>query len=133
MRTIHRSAWLLAALSGVLQILIFPSANLSFLCWISFAPLLVALCRARESETVRLPQSLGSALVPASAGQGFLLAWLSGTIWTAGTCFWIFHVMHRFGGLDAITSAGVLVLFCLALGANMGLFGLLFGLAVGGP
>lgn len=133
MRTIHRNAWLLAALSGVLQVLIFPSANLSFLCWIAFAPLLIALCRARESETVRLPESLASTLVPASVWQGFLLAWLSGTIWTAGTCFWIFHVMHRFGGLDPITSAGVLVLFCLALGANMGLFGLLFALVAGGP
>lgn len=132
-RTIHRSAWALAALSGVLQVLIYPSPNLNFLCWIAFAPLLVALCRARESETVRLPESLGTSLVPASAWQGFLLAWLSGAIWAAGTCFWIFHVMHRYGGLDVVTSIGVLILFCLALGANFGLFGLLFGFAVGGP
>ncbi len=74
---------------------------------------------------------MGRTLVPAGALQGFLLAWVAGTVWSAGTCFWIFHVMHRYGGLDTITSFGVLILFCLALGANNGLFGLLFALVIG--
>lgn len=130
-RNIASSAWLLAIASGILQAVIFPSPNLYFLCWIAVAPLVVALSRTSLSATLQMPESMGQTLVPATAWQGFLLAWLSGAVWSAGTCFWIFHVMHRYGGLDSVTSFGVLVLFCLALGANNGLFGLLFGLAVG--
>ena len=117
-----------------MQILIFPSPDLYFLCWIAYAPLIVALLRARGPETVHLPDSLAgsSTLVAASPGQGFLLAWLAGTIWTAGSCFWIFHVMHQYGGLDSATSLGVLALFCLWIGAHIGLFGLLFALVAAG-
>lgn len=131
MRNIASSAWLLAVASGVLQAIIFPSPNLYFVCWIAVAPLLLALSRAADSSTLKLPESMGRKLVPAGPWQGFLLAWVSGSVWSAGTCFWIFHVMHRYGGLDSLTSLGVLILFCLALGANNGLFGLLFGLVVG--
>jgi apolipoprotein N-acyltransferase len=127
-RSIDKSAWALAALSGVLQVLIFPSPDFYFLCWIAYAPLMVALLRTRKSETVHLPESLVAAtnMVAAGPGQGFVLAWLAGTIWTAGSCFWIYHVMHTYGGLDAATSVGVLALFCLWIGAHVGLFGLMF-------
>lgn len=131
---IHKSAWALAALSGVLQILIFPSPDLYYLCWIAYAPLMIALLRTRESVTVHLPDSLGVGryLVPANPGQGFLLAWLAGSIWTAGSCFWIYHVMHVYGGLDSVTSFGILVLFCLWIGAHIGLFGLAFSFVATG-
>ena len=132
MRSIDRSAWLLAGFSGVLQVLIFPSPNLYFLCWFAYAPLLVALCRTRQSEVLRTPASLGTTLIPATAGQAFLLAWLSGFIWSLGTCFWIYHVIHYYGELGVATSVGLLLLFCLALGAHTGLFGLFFSLFVGG-
>lgn len=110
------SAWLLAALSGVLHTLIFPAPNLTFLCWVALAPLLLALLRARRWEGDWLP---------ATAGQGFLLGYVSGLIWAAGSCFWVYHTMHVYGGLSVPVAAGILVLFCLALAAFIGLFGAL--------
>lgn len=129
-RSIQKSAWALTVFSGALQVLIFPWPNLYFLCWLAYAPLLIALLRTRQAETVRLPDSLAtsSSLVAATPWQGFLLGWLSGIISTAGTCFWIFHVMHQYGGLDAATSFGILVLFCVWIGLHTGVFGL--GLAL---
>lgn len=122
MHRLHRRAWLLAALSGGLQVLLFPTPDLNWLCWIAFVPLLLAVLQAREPETVHLPESLAQSLLPASAGQAFLLGWLSGIIWCAGTCYWIYHVMHLYGGLSAPVSLLILVLFCLYIGACFGLF-----------
>ena len=50
----HKSAWLLVLLSAGLQILIFPLPNLYFLGWAAVAPLLIALLRAREPDTLQL-------------------------------------------------------------------------------
>jgi len=132
-RNLQPSAWVLAGISGVLQTLIFPKPNLYWLCWIAYVPLLVAVLRARQPETVRLPESLldSSQLVPATVGQGFLLAYLSGVISTAGTCYWIYIVMHSYGGLSGLESLGVLVLFCLYIGLHVGAFGALVALLAG--
>src|SRR5258708_39176980 len=46
-RNIPASAWILAVLSGGLQVLIFPRISLHFLCWVAVAPLLYALLRGR--------------------------------------------------------------------------------------
>src|SRR3954467_12518854 len=76
--------WLLAIISGGLQVVIFPVPNWNFLCWISLAPLLVALMHAAR----------GSAGKPVSAmHRGFVLGWLSGIIFYAGSCYWVYHVM----------------------------------------
>ncbi|MFB3917644.1 MAG: apolipoprotein N-acyltransferase [Terriglobales bacterium] len=125
MRQIHTSAWLLAGLSSALQVLIFPKPDLYWLCWIAYAPLLVAVLRARGPETLHVPESLvdGGQLVPARVGQGFLLAYVSGVIATAGTCYWIYHVMHRYGGLTGAESFGIVTLFCLYIGLHVGAFG----------
>ncbi|MGE5204273.1 MAG: apolipoprotein N-acyltransferase, partial [Chlamydiota bacterium] len=131
MRQIHRDAWLLAILSGVLQILAFPLPNIYPLSWVAVAPLQVALLRARQPEEIRLPASLAQKLVPATALQGFLLGYLSGIIWYAGTCYWVYHTMHLYGGLSAMASGGILVLFCLYLGLYEGLFGLIVALLAG--
>lgn len=124
---------MLAGLSGVLQILIFPKPDLYWLCWFAYAPLLVAVLRAREQETLHLPESLvdGGRLVPASVGQGFLLAYLSGVMSTAGTCYWIYHVMHSYGGLTAAESFGIVTLFCLYIGLHVGAFGAVVALIAG--
>ena len=113
MRPSPRTGWLLAILSAILQTLCFPSPGLYFLCWIALAPLLVALIDRRYSPTVL---------------RAVLLAYLSGVIWYAGTCYWIFHVMHVYGGLSEPIAVGVLVLFCLYLALYHALFGLLLGL-----
>jgi apolipoprotein N-acyltransferase len=131
-RQLHLDAWLLAILSGVLQILAFPLPNLYPLSWIAIAPLLVAVLRAREPEEIRLPAGLVQKYLPATAFQGFLLGYVSGVMWYAGTCYWVYHTMHQYGGLSAPAAAGILVLFCLYLGLYEGLFGLTVALLAGG-
>ncbi len=115
----RRSAWLLAILSGALQVIIFPSTNFYWLCWIAFTPLLLAILTARQGDGETLP---------ATAGKAFLLAYISCLIWGAGSCYWIFHSMHVFGGLDTSAAIGVVVLFCLALAIHHGVFGLVLAL-----
>jgi apolipoprotein N-acyltransferase len=127
---IHKSAWLLAAVSGLLQILIFPRPNLYWLCWIALAPLMYALLRAREADaTELLTDESYSFLVPARAWQGFLLGWASGTVFYFGTCYWVYSVMHLYGGLSPVVSFLLLVLFSLYIGLHHGLFGALMAVA----
>ncbi len=126
MRRIHPNAWLLVLLSAVLQVLIFPLPGLYWLSWIAFAPLIVALLRARTPDTLQLDDA--AVLVPATAWQGFLLAYVSGILWYAGTCYWIYDTMHHYGGLPAPVAAIMLVAFCLYLGLYHGLFGFLLAL-----
>jgi len=120
---IHNSAWLLVLLSAVLQILIFPLPDLYFLDWAAVAPLLIALLRAREPDTLQL--LAGVKLLPAKPGQAFLLAYACGILWYAGTCYWIYHTMRQYGGVGTLAAAGLLFLFCLYLAIYHGVFGLL--------
>ena len=128
MLRIDRSAWLLAIFSGVLQILIFPLPGLYVLCWVAMAPLLIAILRARKADTLQLADSAGVKLVAANMGQGFLLGYVSGIIWYAGTCYWVFDTMHQYGGLSRPAALGILVLFCLYLALYHAGFGALLAL-----
>jgi apolipoprotein N-acyltransferase len=129
-RQIHPSAWILVALSAILQILIFPLPNLYVLSWFALAPLIVALLHARPAGELEVAGSLR--LRPASLGQGFILGYVCGIVWYAGTCYWIFDTMRLFGGLNAPMAALVLFLFCCYLGLYHGLFGLLLSLLARG-
>ncbi len=122
----HKSAWLLALLSAGLQILVFPLPNLYFLGWAALAPLLIALLRSREPDTLQL--LAGVRLLPAKPLQAFLLAYACGVLWYAGTCYWIFNTMRQYGGVGTVAAIGLLVLFCLYLGIYHGVFGLLISL-----
>jgi apolipoprotein N-acyltransferase len=128
-RQIHFSAWLLVVLSTILQILIFPLAGVYVLSWVAFAPLIVALLRARPAGVLEMDGSAN--LQAATPGQAFLLAYTSGILWYAGTCYWIYNTMHEHGGLSVPFALLALFLFCLYLGLYHGLFGLLLSLAVG--
>jgi len=128
-RQIHFSAWLLVLLSSVLQVLIVPLAGLYVLSWVAFAPLVVAVLRARPAGALEIEGSAN--LQAAKPGQAFLLAYASGILWYAGTCYWIYDTMHDHGGLSAPAALLALFLFCLYLGLYHGLFGLLLSLAVG--
>jgi len=119
---IHQNAWILVFISAVLQILIFPLPNLYFLGWIAVAPLLIALLRARRPNTLQFTE--GVKLLPATPLQAFLLAYVCGILWYAGTCYWIYSTMHQYGGLSGLAAFGVLILFCLYLALYHGLFGL---------
>ncbi len=129
MLKIHRSAWGLVLLSAALQILIFPLPGLYGLAWIAVAPLMVAILRARVQETLQLDGQ--ARLLPALPWQGFLLGYKCGILWFAGTCYWIFGVMHRYGGLPVPMAALTLLLFCMYVGLYHGLFGLLLALVAG--
>jgi apolipoprotein N-acyltransferase len=128
-RQIHPSAWFLVALSSLLQILIFPLPGLYVLSWLAFAPLTVALLRARPAGVLEIAGSVN--LQAAKPGQAFLLAYVSGIVWYAGTCYWIYNTMHEYGGLTPPLALLALFLFCLYLGLYHGLFGLLLSLLVG--
>jgi apolipoprotein N-acyltransferase len=129
-RRIHKSAWLLVLLSAALQILIFPLPDQYLLCWVAIAPLLVALLHARRPDTLQL--DTGIKLLPASPLQGFFLGYACGIIWYAGTCYWIYATMRQFGGVSALMSTIILILFCLYLALYHGLFGLLISLLAKG-
>ena len=128
-RQIHSSAWLLVGLSSLLQVLIFPLAGLYVLSWVAFAPLIAALLRAWPAGALEIDGSVN--LQAAKPGQAFLLAYISGILWYAGTCYWIYNTMHEHGGLSVPVALLALFLFCLYLGLYHGLFGLLLSLTVG--
>ena len=129
MGRIHRNAWLLVLLSAALQILVFPLPNLYVLGWVAVAPLLVALLRARVPETLQI--RAGIKLLPARPLQAFLMAYACGIFWYAGTCYWIYSVMHQYGGVNTPAAFGILVLFCMYLAIYHGVFGLLISLLAG--
>ena len=122
----HKSAWLLTLLSAALQILVFPLPNLYVLGWIAVAPLLIALLRARQPDTLQL--LAGVKLLPAKPVQAFLLAYFCGILWYAGTCYWIYNTMRQYGGVGTLAALGLLLLFCMYLAIYHGVFGLLISL-----
>jgi len=128
-RQIHFSAWLLVLLSSLLQVLIFPLAGIYVLSWIAFAPLIVALLRARPAGALEVQGVIN--LEAAKPKQAFLLSYTCGIFWYAGTCYWIYDTMHQYGGLSAPLAMLALFLFCLYLGLYHGLFGLLLSFAAG--
>ena len=129
MRRISPNAWRLLIISAALQIVIFPLLNLYVFSWIAVAPLLAAILQARSSETLQLDGE--ERLLPATPWQGFLLGYVCGILWFAGTCYWIFDTMHRYGGLPVPTAVLALILFCMYVGLYHGLFGLLVALVAG--
>lgn len=126
MRQIHLSAWLLVIASAVLQVLIFPLPNFYVLSWAALAPLIIALLWARRVGELEIDGALR--LGPASPAQAFLLAYICGILWYAGTCYWVYDTMRQYGGLNAPMALVVLFLFCCYLGLYHGMFGLLIGL-----
>ena len=130
MRDIHSSAWLLVVVSAVLQVLIFPLPGVYIFSWLALAPLLIALLRTRPAGELEVPGSLR--LQPATWWQGFLLGYLCGIVWYAGTCYWTYDTMRQYGGLNTPMALLVLFLFCAYLGLYHGVFGLLVSLFVWG-
>ena len=119
MRLIPVRLWMLALLSGLLQVLPFPIAGpvppwRTAFCWVALLPLLAALSsKTKESNSLTLT-------------QGALLGYASGVVWYLGNCYWIYQTMHLYGALPKPVAAGILFLFCLYLGLYHALFGALF-------
>jgi apolipoprotein N-acyltransferase len=98
-----------ALLSGLLLVLSFPRAQLSLLALVALAPLVAAVC------------------LPRSRPRLFFLGYLAGLVFFAGTCYWIFDVMHIYGHLPVLAAGGVLFLFVLGFALFFGVFSLLIG------
>ncbi len=123
-RNFPSRAWVLALLAAALQVLVFPKPNFYFLSWIAMVPLLYALLRGRGGEG-ELFDPEGRSLRPFTAWQGFLIAWLCGVVWYAGTCYWIFPVMNGYGKLSAPLAGLITAGFCIIMGLHHGAFGAL--------
>lgn len=124
MRAIPIKAWALALLSGGLHILVFPKANLYFLCWVALVPLLYALLRGPGVESA-VVDSEGRSLRPFTLWQGFLLGWASGIVWYFGTCYWVYGVMTSFGNLHWLVVIPIMIAAAMAYGLHHAAFGLL--------
>ena len=129
-RQIHSSAWGLVLLSAVLQVAIFPLPGLYGLCWVAVAPLLVALLRARASETLQL-DGHRQARLPATPWQGFLLGYVCGILWYLGTCYWVYGTMKQYGGVPAPVAVLILILAAMHEALYHGLFGFLVAVVAG--
>ena len=105
MRRIRRNAWILACTSGVLQVVIFPKPALYILSWVALAPLIYAILKCREQDATLVLDDGGEFFAPATAWQGFWLGYVSGVIWYLGSNYWVFYVMHVYGGIGMATSA----------------------------
>ncbi len=114
---------MLALSSAILQILVFPKPGLYWLSWVCLAPLIFAVLRAREADATELLVDGGfSYLAPASPSQAFFLGWACGSVVYLGSCYWVYSVMHHYGGLDQAISAVLLLLFSLYIGLHQAVF-----------
>ncbi len=94
----------LAIFSGLLLIFAFPDWSLWSLGWVGTAPLIMAVVRER-----RFWRSL-------------LLGYVTGTIFYVGSCHWVTHSFHNYGGIPMWLSYIFLTVLASALGIFTGLF-----------
>jgi len=100
----NRRSMSLAAVSGLLLVVAFPSFNLPYLAWMALVP----LCLALAGQTVK---------------NGFLLGGLAGLVFFAGTVHWVTNSVHFYGGVPLIPASLITLLLCLYLALYPALFG----------
>lgn len=99
----------LALAAGLLEVFTFPKLGWSWLAWIALVPLLLAVVGVRSRRAA------------------FLTGYLTGIVFFAGTCYWIYGVMRSYGGLGVLAASGVFLVFLIVLAAYFGLFALAIG------
>jgi apolipoprotein N-acyltransferase len=97
----------LAAASGLLLVVIFPTPNFHLLAWIALVPLFLAL---REQSTK----------------NAFWLGGITGIVYFAGTIYWITISIYYYGGYPLIPASLITLLLC----AYLALYPALFSTAV---
>jgi apolipoprotein N-acyltransferase len=102
----------LAIFSGLLLIFAFPDWNLWSLGWVGTAPLIMAVVRERKFW------------------RSLLLGTVTGTVFYAGSSYWVTYSMHNYGGLPLWLCYIILVVFSATLGVFTGLFAAALGLAI---
>lgn len=106
---------LLALLSGLLLVLLYPPFGFSALAPLALTPLCLAL---------------GKEFRPAGR---FVLGYCTGLVLWAGVCWWIAPVLAIHGGMGAFGGWGSFALFCLLKSIHYGVFGLLAGVLIRAP
>lgn len=109
------------ALTALLLDLPFPLAGplpvwRTLFAWFALVPLTVALLTLPLTQTERRRRWI--------LGWSFLGGWLTGALWFGSNCYWVYNVMHVYGGMDAPLAVFSLVLFSLFLGFWFGVFAL---------
>ena len=102
----------LAIFSGLLLIFAFPDWNLWSLGWVGSAPLIMAVVRERKFW------------------RSLLLGTVTGTVFYAGSSYWVTYSMHNYGGLSLWLCYIILVVFSATLGVFTGLFAAVLGLSI---
>src|ERR1044071_6090608 len=102
----------LAVFSGLLLVFAFPDWNLWSLGWVGAAPLIMAVVREQRFW------------------RSFLLGTVTGTIFYAGSSYWVTYSMHHYGGISLPVCYLILIVFAATLGVFTGLFAGTLALAV---
>ncbi len=107
--------YLLAAFSGILLVLLFPSFSFTALAPVALTPLLVAMAREFRPR------------------QRFLLGYLAGVIYWFGVCYWIQAVLADHGGVGEWGGWGAYLLFCILKSIHLGVFSMLGAVVIRTP
>ncbi len=99
---------LLASLSGVLAVIVFPRIGLSWVAWICLVPLLISCYGQLKSR--------------ASFAWGFT----TGFIFFVGVCGWITRVLRNYGDLNWFGASALFILLAAYLSLFFGCFSLIF-------
>ena len=94
----------LAAFSGILLAVSFPTLDLHLLAWIALLPLFFAL----RGQSVR---------------NSFWLGGITGLLYFAGTVHWVTNSVHFYGGIPIIPASLITLLLCAYLALYPALFG----------
>ena len=103
-----------AALSGLLQVLVFPRFSWDWLAPVCLVPLLLVL------RGLAWPQRLA-------------VGWLSGAVFWAGVGYWIYPVMRDYAGIAPPVASLLYVAFFLAMAIQPAAFAALAGALLGSP
>jgi apolipoprotein N-acyltransferase len=102
----------LAIFSGLLLVFAFPDWNLWSLGWVGTAPLIMAVVRERKFW------------------RSLLLGSVTGTVFYAGSSYWVTYSMHNYGGISLWLCYIILVVFSATLGVFTGMFAAALALAI---
>jgi hypothetical protein len=103
--------WAAAALSGLMLVACFPKFHWHGVVWVACLPLLAALAGEKRLK------------------RAFLLGYVCGAFFFAGSCYWFTTVMEFYGHLAPALAVVVLILFVIIDSTFFGGFGLAMGWA----
>ena len=104
---------LLAVASAILLTLAFPNFDLWFLAWFALVPLFFAIEREKES------------IVKSS-----ILGWIFGTLFFAGSCWWLTFAFTHYGGIPTSLAYVLLLVICSIMGLFFAVFGAAFSIVL---